>query len=68
MKCLVTTLKDKVENSNLPILDIDIEIDFTMGEYKRHFRVVVDSAEITDTCNYNLGVSGVKIQRKMFCN
>lgn len=29
MKCLVTTLKDKVENSNLPILDIDIEIDFT---------------------------------------
>lgn len=28
MKCLVTTLKDKVENSNLPILDIDIEIDF----------------------------------------
>ena len=29
MKCLVTTLKDKVGNSNLPILDIDIEIDFT---------------------------------------
>ena len=29
MKCLVTTLKDKVENNNLPILDIDIEIDFT---------------------------------------
>ena len=29
MKCLVTTLKDKVENSNLPILDINIEIDFT---------------------------------------
>lgn len=29
MKCLVTTLKDKVVNSNLPILDIDIEIDFT---------------------------------------
>ena len=29
MKCLVTTLKDKVENNNLPILDINIEIDFT---------------------------------------